>query len=122
MYDLFSDFFDSFDVFPVYREERTCPQCGRRYSDFQKSGKFGCEKCYTTFRQPVTTTLRQIHGTTTHTGKIPAHCAEELKRKRHYAKLKKELSIAVAEENYEKAAKLHKEIKAMGDVEKEGGK
>lgn len=117
MYDLFSDFFNNFDVFPVYREEKTCPQCGRSYSEFQKSGKFGCAKCYEVFHAPVTTTLRQIHGTTAHTGKIPSHCAEDLKKKRRYETLKKELSKAVAEEDYEKAARLHKEIKAMGDVE-----
>lgn len=117
MYDLFSDFFDNFDMFPVYREEKTCPQCGRRYSEFQKSGKFGCAGCYDAFRAPVAASLRQIHGTTAHTGKIPAHCAEDLKRKRHYEELKQALSKAVAAEDYETAARLHKEIKAMGDVE-----
>lgn len=117
MYDLFSDLFDSFDMFPVYREEKTCPQCGRRYSEFQKSGKFGCAKCYAAFRQPVTTMLRQIHGTTEHKGKIPARAGEHLQKKRRLAELKQALSKAVAREDYEEAARLHKEIKAMGGAE-----
>ena len=42
MYDLFADFFNSFDVVPVYREDRRCENCGRTYYEFQKSGRLGC--------------------------------------------------------------------------------
>ena len=119
MYDLFSDFFDTFnnfDVFPTFADIKTCPKCGRSYQDFRKTGKLGCAECYETFYSPIATTIKQVHGTTTHTGKIPSHCADELKRKRRYETLKKELSKAVAAEDYEKAAKLHKELKSLGDM------
>ncbi len=113
MYDLFSDFFDGFDVFPVYNVENRCPSCGRTYYEFQKSGKFGCGKCYEVFAKPVRATLRQVQGSTSHTGKIPSKQSEGLRKKRQLAELKAQLSRAVASEDYETAAKLHKEIKEM---------
>lgn len=113
MYDLFSDFFDGFDVFPVYHEENRCPNCGKTYYEFQKSGKFGCAECYKAFEKPVRETLRQVQASTVHTGKIPSKQSEGLKKKRRLADLKTKLSKAVAAEDYETAAKLHREIKEL---------
>ena len=117
MYDLFSDFlFNGFDVTPSFREIKTCPKCGRSFQDFRRTGKLGCGDCYETFYSSLVSTIKQMQGVSAHTGKIPSHSADELKRKRRYETLKKELSKAVAEENYEEAAKLHKELKALGDI------
>lgn len=113
MYDLFSDFFDSFDVFPVYREDRRCQNCGRNYYDFQKSGRLGCSECYTAFESPVRSTLKQMQKSSTHTGKIPSKQSAGLMKKRKLTDLKAQLAIAVEQEDYESAAKLHKEIKSL---------
>lgn len=116
MYDLFSDFFDGFDMFmqpAVYKEEKKCPVCGRTYSDFRRTGKLGCGECYNTFRGAVSETLRQVHSSNTHTGKIPSKSEGELKLKRKYEQLKQQLSNAVKSEDYELAAKLHKEIREI---------
>ena len=120
MYDIFSefeDFFNSFDVFPAYREVKSCPNCGHTYQSFQKSGRFGCGKCYETFREPVKSSLRQIHQNSKHTGKVPSSSAHELKLRKRYEELKLALSEAVKTEDYETAAKLHKELKALGNIE-----
>ena len=120
MYDIFSefeDFFNSFDVFPTYQEVTKCPGCGRTYQNFRATGKLGCAKCYETFKKPITATLKQIHQNTVHTGKIPEGSALELKKKRKYEELKARLQKAVNEENYEEAATLHKELKALGNIE-----
>ena len=61
----------------------------------------------------VTETLRQIHPSTVHVGKIPSKSGEELKLKRKYETLKQELSAAVKNEDYETAAKLHKQIREI---------
>ena len=98
MYDLFSDFFDGFDIFmqPVtVKEEKKCPVCGHTYSDFRRTGKIGCSECYKVFRTPIAETLRQVQPSTVHTGKIPSKSGEELKLKRKYETLKQELSAAV---------------------------
>lgn len=120
MYDMFAEFdnfFNSFDVFPVYREVEKCPGCGRTYQDFRATGKLACAKCYQTFRNPVTKTLKQLHQNVEHTGKIPESGAVELKKKKQYAELKAQLQKAVSEENYEQAAILHRQLKALGNVE-----
>jgi protein-arginine kinase activator protein McsA len=75
--------------------------------------KLGCSECYKVFRGPVTETLRQIHPSTVHVGKIPSKSGEELKLKRKYETLKQELSAAVKNEDYETAAKLHKQIREI---------
>ncbi len=119
MYDLFSDFFESFDNFDVFTGQsqvKTCPKCGRSYGDFRKTGRLGCAQCYETFSAPIAQTMRQIHGKFTHTGKIPSRSGDELRKKRRYEELKRDLQKAVSREDYETAAKLHKELKAMGDM------
>ena len=115
MYDLF-DLFDAFDMFAepmTHNEEKKCPVCSRTYAQFSKSGKFGCGECYKTFRAPVSDVLRQVHSTTRHTGKIPSKSGAAIKRQRMYQELKAKLSDAVKSEDYELAAKLHKEILKM---------
>ena len=119
MYDLFSDFFNDFGGFDVFMQptarqaEKKCPVCGHTYSDFRRTGKIGCSECYKVFRPAITATLRQVQPSVTHTGKIPSKSGEELKQKRRYESLKQELSAAVKNEDYEKAAKLHKELKTI---------
>ena len=118
MYDLFSDLFDAFDLFsqPMsYGEEKKCHVCGRTFSDFRRTGKFGCGECYKTFRTGAENVLRNTHSTTKHTGKIPEKSGDEIKKQRRYSALKAQLQDAVQNENYELAAKLHKEIRSIED-------
>ena len=119
--ELFNDFFDDFNMFSqptaYSKEEKKCPVCGRTYRNFRESGKLGCSECYNAFRKPIRETLSQIHSNAKHIGKVPAHSGENLKKKRKYEELKKQLSDAVAAEDYEKAAMLHKKIRSMeGEV------
>ena len=103
MYDLFSDLFDGFDWFmqpTTYKEEKKCPVCGRTYSDFRRDGKLGCSECYKVFRGPVTETLRQIHPSTVHVGKIPSKSGEELKLKRKNFRRRLKMRITKQPQNF----------------------
>ena len=116
MYDLFSDFFDGFDIFmqpTAVKEEKRCPVCAHTYSDFRRTGKIGCGECYNVFRPQIAATLRQVQPSAGHIGKIPSKSGSELKRKREYEDLKRRLASAVKDEDYETAAKLHKRIREM---------
>ena len=113
MYDLFSDFFDGFDLFPVYREEAVCPKCGRSLTEFRKTGKLGCAECYATFEKPLEKTLRQIHASSSHKGKIPVNQGSGIAKKRRIEEIKQKIARAVANEDYETAAALHKELKGL---------
>ena len=112
MFD-FYDFFGNGDFFAptvVYREVTRCPMCGQSFSDFKRTGKLGCSECYNTFKVPLTEVLRQVHRNPVHTGKIPGNMRAELSKKQKLSELKSALQDAVKQENYEEAAKLHKEI------------
>ena len=117
MYSLFDELFNSFgfEAYPQNNpyKEKKCPVCGRTYSDFRKSGLLGCGECYNTFRNYMSDVLKQTQVSDTHTGKIPSKAGEKLRLKRDVERLKNELSQAVKQEDYETAAKLHKQIRQM---------
>ncbi|MBQ7974323.1 MAG: UvrB/UvrC motif-containing protein [Clostridia bacterium] len=112
MFD-FYDFFSNADFFApgtVYREVTRCPVCGLSLSDFKRSGKLGCSECYSTFMNPLSDVLRQVHRNPVHVGKVPGNLKAEFSKKQRLAELKTSLQEAVRAEKYEEAAKLHKEI------------
>ncbi len=113
-FNIFDDFFNTGTIQKNYYSNiKRCPVCGKSYADFERSGKLGCGKCYDVFRPELNILLKQIHSNNIHSGKIPAESAGEIKKKRYYEDLKKQLAEAVRNEDYEKAAKLHKEIKLI---------
>ena len=40
----------------------TCPNCGKRLSEFKKDGKLGCSECWSAFRNDLIPLLEKIHG------------------------------------------------------------
>jgi len=90
-----------------------CPVCGLTINEFKKSGKLGCETCYTSYPKAIESLLKNIHGSTRHVGKFPKRVGLEIKQKRMTQDLKAELNKAVQEENYEEAARLRDEIRSL---------
>lgn len=100
--------------------EAACPNCGMTYSDFSRSGKIGCSSCYQVFGAKLEPLIRRIHGTCGHTGKVPRRGQGTLEIKLRLKRMKQELERHIAAEEYEQAAKLRDEIRAlekqMGDT------
>jgi len=94
-----------------------CSKCGLKFSQFQKSGKFGCGYCYTDFSKEVTPLLKKIHGSLQHTGKKPLRMGKSLKNYDMIKELKQELQKAISNEKYEQAAQLRDKIKKVIDSE-----
>ncbi len=90
-----------------------CPACGITYQDFQKTGKFGCGKCYDTFDKNLSELLRKIHGADKHVGKMPFRGEEVLKDQQDFQRLKNELNELILAEEFEKAALLRDRIREM---------
>ncbi|MGN0949758.1 MAG: UvrB/UvrC motif-containing protein [Mitsuokella sp.] len=103
--------------------ELVCPNCGMSYRDFQQTGKIGCSVCYATFRRQLEPLLRRIHGSSTHSGKIPHRTGGTLAAKHTIEKMRRTLQECVAQEEYEKAAELRDKIRLLEKEleEKEGG-
>lgn len=92
--------------------QTVCPECGISFREFRASGRFGCPNDYEVFRKGVEPLLERIHGTSEHRGKRPARPAAARRRDR-LAELRSELEKAVAEEAYERAARIRDQLYAL---------
>ena len=108
-----------------------CKNCGMTYDEFIKTGMFGCENCYDTFRNPINSLLKNLHGTSKHIGrgyknniktsniniknseKISEKTKEVSKEEIKIEELNRQLEKAIKEERYEDAAKIRDQIKEM---------
>lgn len=100
-------------------EAKKCPDCGTTFREIADDGKVGCPTCYTTFADELSDLIRSVHGTTTHTGRVPSRHRAKQERTEKLKALKKDLQDAVSNEEYEKAATLRDEIRKL---ENENGK
>ncbi len=95
-----------------------CDECGMTMEQFASGGRFGCAHCYDVFAPYLPETLKKLHGRAAHTGKVPARLAGKVHVKSVLEEKKMELSRAIANEEYERAAILRDEIKKL---EQDGG-
>ena len=91
----------------------TCEQCGMTYGEFQKGGMLGCAGCYKTFKTPLDALMQRVHGNTQHAGRIPGSVRSGVSIRMNIDRLKQRLQKAIAEEEYEQAAKLRDSIRAL---------
>ncbi|MCB1195117.1 UvrB/UvrC motif-containing protein [bacterium] len=93
-----------------------CKGCGLSFSHFRQTGRLGCSECYATFKVPLESLLKTIHKAAHHTGKkyakdilnVPEKAIEE-----EINLLNIQLQNAVEKEQYEHAAQLRDQIKAL---------
>ncbi|MGH7143452.1 MAG: UvrB/UvrC motif-containing protein [Planctomycetota bacterium] len=83
---------------------------------FQKTGRFSGPEDYDVMERQLAMLFQKIQGGAQHTGKVPhvqkaVHAAKDQR-----AELEALLTAAVAAENYERAAQLRDEIKALNDA------
>ncbi|MBI5385291.1 MAG: UvrB/UvrC motif-containing protein [Verrucomicrobia bacterium] len=90
-----------------------CPQCGFTQADFKKAGRLGCAHCYDTFSEGLESLLKTMHKGTRHKGKVPLALRGTQDLKDKLGALQKKLEKAVADENFEQAAQMRDEIKAL---------
>jgi protein arginine kinase activator len=96
---------------------KRCPNCGMSFDDFSKTGRLGCGRCYGTFRTEMTELLRKVHGSPKHRGKGSVTPSEILQPVKGERRLREELKRAIADEDFEKAANIRDQIRAMTQVE-----
>jgi len=93
--------------------EITCARCRTTYAGFVKSGLLGCADCYKSFREPLEALLKGIHGQTRHTGRIPGTSPSDVPLKLTIDRMRQQLTRAIETEEYEKAASLRDQIRAL---------
>lgn len=126
---------------PFIKEEVRCKGCGMTYSEFQKSGRFGCNQCYNSFENFLNESLKRLHGSDTHIGKRPHNFGRRVNADKEEQvfypengnnslsgknqekvnipktseidQLSYQLRQAIEKEEYEEAARLRDEIRAL---------
>ncbi|MDQ8186193.1 UvrB/UvrC motif-containing protein [Pelagicoccus sp. SDUM812002] len=94
--------------------ERACPGCGLTPADFKEHGRLGCSKCYETFEGKLEPVINKLHRGSSHIGKVPRGKKRDVTPE-EIADLKRRLDEYVSREEYEMAATVRDQIKALGE-------
>lgn len=115
-----SELFGGFlgDMMPSISAGKTqrCEKCGSSFDEIVRSGKVGCADCYRTFYDKLLPSIQRIHGKIKHSGKVSTATPAEPKietTEEKIKKLKAAMNDAVAKQDFESAAKIRDEIKAL---------
>ncbi|HOL17481.1 MAG TPA: UvrB/UvrC motif-containing protein [Bacillota bacterium] len=98
-----------------------CPSCALTFAQFSQIGRLGCSDCFAAFGDKLQPLLRRIHGSARHTGKVPRRGQGAVLAKRELERLKEELHRAVQKEEFEEAARMRDQIRAMEKDLEQGG-
>ncbi len=93
----------------------TCDACGLTYDEFLRTGKLGCTRCYQVFSEQLKPLLLRVHGRNQHAGRVPPGREKERELEQCLSGLRAQMDKAVNDENFEQAAVLRDEIKALCD-------
>jgi protein arginine kinase activator len=96
-------------------DQARCGYCQTSLRDFRATGRLGCAHCYTAFEGALRELLRRVHGAARHRGREydePAPAAP-LAGEAQLASLRDRLQQAVLAEEFELAAALRDQIRAL---------
>jgi protein arginine kinase activator len=94
-------------------EELVCPTCGLSYAEFLRTAKLGCQDCFEAFGDRLNALLRNLHDSARYSGKPYEQDDSRTGMIKQKRELKEALNRAIQEENFEEAARLRDEIKAL---------
>ena len=121
--NIFAGFFS--DTAPLLsgRQTERCPSCGSSFEEIVRTGMVGCADCYKTFYDRLLPSIQRIHGRARHAGKRPPQAVlteqnetaapQEPTREDQIAALEEQMRQAVESQNFEQAAVLRDNIKAL---------
>jgi len=106
---------------PTDEPEARCSECGLSFQEFSRTGRLGCGHCYEAFRTSMEELLRRIHGNTRHRGRRPESAPKQRPSPQSTTlrQLKADLDRAIADEDFERAARLRDEIRELKKPRKE---
>lgn len=91
-----------------------CPDCGLTLTDFKRTGRLGCDRCWGFFDGSLRGLLRKLHGGTQHVGKVYQGSDPAVSdRRAQVAALRRSLTRAVETEDFERAAALRDQIRRL---------
>src|SRR5262249_16851704 len=106
---------------PVSEPEVLCSECGLSLAAFRRNGRLGRAACWTAFEAQLVPIVAAIQPQVRHVGKAPRTHARQAELRRRGDDLRAELERAVRGEDYERAAALRDEIRAVERAQSEAG-
>ena len=97
-------------------DDKACPSCRLRRSEYRRSSRLGCAQCYETFADELSPLIMAMHKGSRHLGKVPA--SERVTAE--IAALQQAMQRAVAAEDFEEAARLRDHVKELTAAQKDG--
>jgi len=91
----------------------TCSECGYSYKDFKSTGVLGCSRCYESFSDQIEPIIKSMQNSYEHTGRAIKKDESKITHAMEIAKLKKQLQEHVLLEQYEEAAVVRDQIRAL---------
>ncbi|ADC49737.1 MULTISPECIES: UvrB/UvrC motif-containing protein [Alkalihalophilus] len=103
-------------------KELVCHNCGMKYEQFTRTGRFGCAACYKSFEDKLDPILKRVHsGNHTHSGKIPVRVGGGIQLQREIDSLKAQMKQYIEREEFEQAAETRDQIRALEEQKKNQG-
>lgn len=93
----------------------SCSHCQMTRAEFKTNARLGCPVCYDSFMGELNALMQAMHHSRQHVGKIPARQGVEARLTAQIASLQKDIETAIAKEEYEVAASLRDQIRALKD-------
>ncbi len=111
---------------PAEEPSAQCPVCGYQFSLFKQTGRLGCPKCYESFSAMLEPVLATVHGNARHVEDTtpalqPPGPDTDVKKTDPtetdpaLEELRRRLQRAIAQEQFEEAARLRDEIRKPRD-------
>jgi protein arginine kinase activator len=91
----------------------TCPVCGHTIEEYFRTSRLGCPACYQAFDPNIRPMLARHHGRTIHLGKVPRSSTDSASSLAELTRTRIALDRAVAEEDFEEAARLRDQLKEL---------
>jgi protein arginine kinase activator len=98
---------------PALGDQARCAYCQTTLRDFRATGRLGCAQCYTAFEGALRELLRRVHGAASHRGREYEPPVAAGAFRTELGALRAQLQQAVAAEEFELAARLRDQIRAL---------
>ena len=95
------------------REQKVCPACGLRFSDYERSGLLGCPSCYDVFNEELMQYIARIQGNTRHVGKGGGEYTVEHDLRRRLQILQSNLERAIRSGDFAEAGRINERMNAL---------